>query len=352
MIEDVVILIPSYQPDEKLVALIGRLRESFSRVVIVDDGSTERTEIFPQIEGSVDVVLHHEVNRGKGAALKTGIAHIIKSYPDAAGVVTADSDGQHRVEDIVKVAEALRETPEGLVLGVRSFDGKVPFRSRFGNFWTRWFFFLIAHVMVRDTQTGLRGIPRSLLGRMLQLEGDRYEYEMRMLADCRHYAQRPVQVPIETIYIENNATSHFSPLKDTFRIYGALFKFCMTSVLSFIIDNALFAAVIWMMTNKKTPPAEDVFVSVCVSRFISANFNYLCNRFFVFHAKRGGHSFWKYWALVLVIAACSYVATYSLSQLAHINGVLVTAIKIVVDTVLFVLSYAIQKKFVFRNRKS
>lgn len=224
MVDDVTILIPAYQPDEKLVTLMANLRETFAHVVVVDDGSTEGTEVFDKIRPQADVVLKHEVNRGKGAALKTGFAWILEHQPGMKGVVTADADGQHRVDDIRRVAEAVATHQGGLVLGVRSFGRKVPFRSRLGNNWTTLLFWLITGMSIQDTQTGLRGIPGDLLPRMLQLRGDRYEYETRMLVDTRLHAQKPLQLPIETVYIDGNKSSHYRPLRDTILTQRALWS--------------------------------------------------------------------------------------------------------------------------------
>ena len=142
------VLIPAYNPDEKLLSLLPKLKERFSRIVLVDDGSVKGREIFSQAEKYVEKILVHERNRGKGAALKTGFAYL----GDSTDVITADSDGQHTPEDIAKVAEGLRSHRDGLVLGVRSFSGKVPLRSRFGNWWTRWFFTLLNFMYRRSGQ--------------------------------------------------------------------------------------------------------------------------------------------------------------------------------------------------------
>lgn len=341
------VLIPAYNPDEKLLALLPKLKERFSRIVLVDDGSTVGKEIFPQAAPFVEKILVHEHNRGKGAALKTGFAYL----GEGTDVITADSDGQHTPEDIAKVAAGLATHRDGLVLGVRAFSGHVPFRSRFGNFWTRWLFFLMTGLMIRDTQTGLRGIPAGLLKRVAAIPGDRYEYEMAMLADAKHHEAKPLQVPIETIYIEENATSHFNPLLDTIRIYRSLFQFCLSSVLSFLLDNAVFAGVLWVMSAKDTPRRDDVLVALVAARFISANFNYFYNRFVVFHTKGRKRSFFQYWGLVLTIAAASYGLTEGLSAALDVRGVAITAVKIAVETFLFVASYWIQKKFIFKSAR-
>lgn len=346
----VTVLIPAYNPDEKLLALLPKLKERFSRIVIVDDGSVKGREIFPQAEKYVEKILVHERNRGKGAALKTGFAYL----GDSTDVITADSDGQHTPEDIAKVAEGLRNHRDGLVLGVRSFSGKVPLRSRFGNWWTRLFFFLMTGLMIRDTQTGLRGIPAALLPRVAAIPGDRYEYEMAMLADAKNHPSRPLQIPIETVYIDSNATSHFNPLLDTIRIYRSLFQFCISSVLSFLIDNGIFAAVMWVLTAKDTPRRDDVLVALVAARVVSSHFNYFYNRFVVFRRERATphrrhRSYYGYIALVLAVGAASYALTEGCAALLDVRGVAVTVVKIAADIALFVASYLVQKKLIFRR---
>ena len=351
-----VILIPAYNPDGRLLELVDALRGKHRRIVLVDDGSSVGREIFSAAEGRVERVLRHDRNRGKGAALKTGFRHLIEAAGGSGAlpdVITADADGQHTPRDIARVEEALRASPDALVLGVRSFVGKVPLRSRFGNFWTRWMFFLVTRLKVRDTQTGLRGIPGALLARVAALPGDRYEYEMAMLADARHHPKRPVEVPIATVYEPGNASSHFHPLVDSIRIYRSLFQFCLSSVLSFLIDNGLFAATVWAMARRGASRQDGILVAIVLARSVSSHFNYFYNRYVVFRreGRTGGthRSYFAYFALVLAIAMASWALTEGLSALLGANGLLITAVKIAVDTALFFASYRIQKKIVFRQ---
>lgn len=218
------VLIPAYEPDDKLVALVDALRPLGAPLVVVDDGSARPSAraVFAALAGRVDAVLAHAANRGKGAALRTGFAWILERLPGVQVVVTADADGQHTPADIRRVAEAGLAYPQGLVLGVRAFTGRVPLRSRFGNAWSRLLFRLLTGLSVRDTQTGLRAVPRALLGRMLALAGDRYDYEMRMLVDARRHAAKPREVVIETVYLDGNRSSHFHPLRDTLLTQRAL----------------------------------------------------------------------------------------------------------------------------------
>ncbi len=223
--EDIWVVLPSLNPSDSFDRVVdGVLAAGFRHLLIVDDGSRaenkahfERAAAYPQC-----TVLTHEVNRGKGAALKTGLAWIRKHLPDVAGVVTADADGQHAPDDIRRVAEATATHAGGLVLGVRTFEGHIPFRSRWGNGWTRLLFRMLTGLAIRDTQTGLRGIPADLLDRVTALPGDRYEYETRMLVDARHHASPPLQVPIRTVYLDGNRSSHYRPFRDTLLTQAAL----------------------------------------------------------------------------------------------------------------------------------
>ncbi len=345
-----IVLIPAYNPDSKLTTLIRELKGRFAGIVVVNDGSATGLDVFEELRAQSIPVIVHETNRGKGAALKTGFKWILENLPAAPAVVTADADGQHTPADIAKVAEAALSHPKALTLGVRAFSGKVPFRSRFGNWWTRQIFFLMTRLKIADTQTGLRGIPRALFQRMLTLQGDRYEYEMRMLADAKHHEEYPVQIPIETVYIEENASSHFNPLKDSIRIYGALVKFCISSVGSFFIDNAVFSLALFAFARSTDwKRATNVLVSIIIARAVSATANYIFNRKLVFKSKVAkSASFLRYWTLVLCIMAAGYALTASISRLADAQGFWITLIKIAVETALFFCSYNIQKKWIFK----
>ena len=176
-----------------------------------------------------------------------------------------------------------------------------------------------------------------------------------MLADAKHHPSRPLQIPIETVYLDENATSHFNPVLDAIRIYRSLFQFCISSVLSFLIDNGVFAAVIWVMAAKDTPRRDDVLVALVAARVISSHFNYFYNRFVVFRRgdapRKGPHrSYYGYFGLVFAVGAASYALTEGCSALLDVQGVAITAVKIVADTVLFVASYLVQKKFIFARR--
>lgn len=220
-------VVPAYKPDERISERVEALRAvGFPIVVLVDDGSGEEySGVFAKaaaIGGCVQ--LRHERNQGKGAALKTAFAHVWEKCPELTGVVTVDADGQHAPEDCRRVADALIAEPGTLVLGTRDFRySQVPFRSWWGNKWTSALFAVLYGRRVPDTQTGLRAFCRAWLPRLMSVPGCGYEYEMAMLCRAAR-AREPFRfVPIRTIYENNNSSSHFSPLRDTMRIYRMLF---------------------------------------------------------------------------------------------------------------------------------
>lgn len=253
---NIAVLIPSLDPNERLGTLVSALRQrGVTQLVVIDDGSAARTQpIFDLCASLGCIVVHHDRNRGKGEALRTGLRAAREHFPNLAGVVTADGDGQHRVNDILRVAHALETTASGLILGTRDFSGShVPFRSRFGNRFSSLFFRLSAGVSCPDTQTGLRGIPAALFDFALSVSGSRYEYEMNLLfsAAQQHIPLR--YIPIETVYEDNNSVSHFRPLRDSARIYAAPLRFAIASLSSFFIDILLFSLFALLLPSRTAP---------------------------------------------------------------------------------------------------
>jgi glycosyltransferase involved in cell wall biosynthesis len=238
---ELAVLVPAWLPEECAVPLIDSLAAAgFGALIVVDDGSgPESLPIFRAVAALPLVhLLRHAVNLGKGRALKTGINYVLDALPQISGLVTADADGQHTAADIIRVAEALSSADGGVVLGARAFARGVPLRSRLGNLLTRRIFGLVTGAWLLDTQTGLRAFPRSVLPTLMALEGERYEYEMTVLAHVCRNGRKPVEVPIETIYIDANRSSHFDPIRDSMRIYFVLARFYFSSIVAAAIDLA------------------------------------------------------------------------------------------------------------------
>lgn len=235
----IIVVIPAYKPGEKLLWVATEILEQTEySVLVVNDGSGSAYDsIFAGLPEQV-TVLCHDVNRGKGAALKTAYAYI-KTHTEYTGVITADADGQHLVRDIIRIGGVLQGKPDALILGSRKFEGDIPARSRFGNTLTRFVFRISSGVLVNDTQTGLRAFGTCWIEEMLAIEGQRYEYEMNVLLYCAK-KQIPIhELPIETVYENNNSGSHFHVIRDSVKIYAVILKFVSASVAAFMIDFVL-----------------------------------------------------------------------------------------------------------------
>jgi glycosyltransferase involved in cell wall biosynthesis len=245
---EVAVLIPARRFEPGLSPLVKALSESgFGAVLIVDDGmSSDERSAFERLAELPHIhLLHHAVNLGKGRALKTGMNYFLTELTKFTELVTADADGQHSLEDIIRVARAALKRPAAVVLGCRRFGNDVPLRSRFGNTLTRYVFSFLSGREVVDTQTGLRVFPAAILPQVLALPGERYEYEMTVLAHLSRRGAELIEVPIATIYIEDNRSSHFNPVRDSMRIYFMLMRFYASSLISAGLDLAFFTLTFW-----------------------------------------------------------------------------------------------------------
>ncbi|MGH0035987.1 MAG: glycosyltransferase [Myxococcota bacterium] len=336
------IVIPAYQPDERLEALVARLLEGdYPFIVVVNDGSStahapvfERLRQLPRVE-----LVTHFINLGKGEALKTGFNHALVHHPDLRGLVTVDADGQHRPEDVARVAECLADHPDALCMGVRRFSGDVPWRSRVGNTASRIVLRMITGGRLHDTQTGLRGIPRKFLEELLPLHSSRYEFELEMLMRA-YESELPIrQVEIETVYTDGNAGSHFNPVWDSLRVYFVFFRFLIASILTASLDLVVFA-ISWNL-------GASLFFSQALARAVAGGFNFLFNKHIVFKARDSYLvEVSKYLTLVVALMLVSYFLIDGLVQRFH-TPVLLT--KIGVETFLFLASFTAQRLLVFRS---
>ena len=349
------IIIPAYEPDERLLILLADLNQAkVCPVIIVDDGSSEAyRHIFVSAEEIYHaVVLKHEKNYGKGRGLKTAFTFCLKQYAAMVGCITADSDGQHTLASILKCREALFANPRKLILGVRDFTGDtIPLKSSFGNQLTRKVFHILYKVDISDTQTGLRGIPAAYMQRLLDVPGDGFEFETRMLIDAIEKSIGWTEVQIETIYdSKENHGTHFRPIVDSVRIYrvfGFGFgKFAFTGVFSSAIDLLLFQLVCLALRNNKFFAGVYVAVATVGARAISSVSNYLLNYFLVFASKRKHYqSAVRYFLLAVLQVSISAALTTGLFNLLSADVELF--VKIPVDILLWFFSFQIQKRYVY-----
>lgn len=352
-------LIPAYEPEQKLISLSADLKKRGFDIVVVDDGSGPAyTEIFEELAQQAAVLTHGQ-NRGKGAALKTGMRYINKymayteSVMTASGadvvsgrdavIVTVDADGQHLPDDVRRVAEISAQRRDALVLGSRALEKDIPARSRFGNTVTRHVYSAATGVRVHDTQTGLRAFHRSLIPRLLEIEGDRYEYEINMLMQLAAEGVPIIEERIETVYENNNSGSHFRTLRDSFRVYKEILKFSASSLASFAIDYCMYALL--LAATGAAGLANSLVVSNIGARLVSGTANYTMNRKLVFRSRTGfAKSAVQYILLAAFILAGN---TIVLSTLAGTLGINSLAAKLITEVIFFAISWTVQRYVIF-----
>ena len=345
--KDIFVIVPTLNPNIDIFEpFLEKLQKKIKNILVYDDGCRDEYKpFFASLEKKGIIVLHHYVNLGKGRAMKDAFNYILNEYPNIKGVVTADSDGQHGVDDIIKCAKEVINHPDSLILGCRDFNSKnVPARNRFGNKTTRSVLKIFVGLSVSDTQTGLRGLSREVMAKYMTTAGDRFEYETNQLIDSLSKDIPIYEVPIETIYVNGNTESHFNPIKDSIAIYKVFLKYIFASLSSFVIDILLFA-----LFTKFLKGTYAIFCSTVIARVISSIYNYVVNANMVFKNKNKS-SFIKYVILVIVQMCISGLAVTYLAKV--FKGISTVAIKLIVDIIIFIANFIIQREFIFIGEKN
>lgn len=347
------LIIPAYEPDERLVTLVQQLSEFYpDNIIVVNDGSGQQYDIYyNEVQQCRCIVLKHHKNLGKGRALKNAFNYCLNHFPDMAGCITVDSDGQHCLKDILRIREALIQNPEKLILGARDFSGNnIPLKSKIGNRLTIKVCKFLCGMELRDTQTGLRGIPKSFMAELLDTKGERFEFEMQMLLESQN--RYPIyEITIETLYdsVESHQT-HFDPIRDSIRIYsilGASFlRFVISALSSSILDLLLFSILCTFLKSKIG--ISYIAVATVGARILSSIYNFLINHRLVFKSsEKYNRTILKYFTLAICqMAASALFVTIFCMVLKGINEFLV---KVIVDTILFFISYQIQHNIIFKK---
>lgn len=317
-----VALIPAYKPSYTLNDVVMELKKRSFDVVVIDDGSGHKYDDIFEVAGAYAKVLSHKVNKGKGEALKTGLAYIKNNYEAPFTVVTADCDGQHRVEDIIKVASVANDHPDSLVLGRRELDKSAPLKSRLGNGATRLFYHLTTGRKIYETQTGLRGFSDRLIDRYIALPGRRYEYEMEVMLISSDIDI--IETEIQTVYLDNNAATHFHPVKDTLTLWREFIRYKIPSLLSAAVDYIAFVLAVFFSGTFLIP-------NLCV-RAGSFLLKYILNRNIKYAEKAG---LVRYLITALVITLLDTGVLWLLTQIGvnvclskFISGVLMVGVSI------------------------
>ena len=359
-LKQVAVILPSLDPDHRFKAVTDGLVEAgFEHIVVVDDGSDEaHRHWFDELAEHPQItVLTHEVNKGKGRALKDAFIYVSKNLPEVRGVVTIDGDGQHLLPDIIACGERMLSEGDKVVLGCRDFSQPdVPPRSVAGNRFTAAMFLICYGIKISDTQTGLRAIPAEMLESFSQIEGERFEYETNMLLQMKRMGLKFVEQPIATVYDKEEYSSHYNALKDSWRIFKVMAKFLLSSGAAFIIDTLIYFVLNLLFAERWGELAPTI--SMIPARLISSFVNFNLNKSLVFKSKAGyKSSMLRYYVLCVLQFAVNAAMTNGLVILANraaghqISAFLSTLIQIAVMTVLFLISYPIQREWVFSEKK-
>ena len=353
------VVLPSLDPDEKLLRVVdGLLDHGFTDIILVDDGSKpENLHYFETAAQHPQVtLLHHPENRGKGAALKTAFRWFLENRPEHAGVVTVDGDDQHHPEDTMACCQEMLESGK-VILGCRDFSlPHVPKRSRTGNHITCTVFKLLCGMTLSDTQTGLRAIPTPAVRAFCEVKGDRFEYETNMLLAMKEQGIEYGEVKIRTVYIEQNKSSHFRVIQDSWRIYKLIlahfFRFALSSILSSLVDIGLYALLCWLLRD--VGGWVLMVVPFVVARAVSAVGNFFINKKLVFHSRVAtGGAMARYLCLVVLMLLLQLGLSdgvYLLLRIGDDRVLLRTVIYAAVMIGLYFFSFMIQQRWVFAKR--
>ena len=363
-----VAVIPAYKPLPIVINIAKELlnSKSFQGVVCVNDGSgREFDNIFSELKTLGVIVETHAVNLGKGTALKTGFNSALNYFPECCGIVTLDADGQHLSKDVINIADNLFNTENTLITGGRVFDNKdIPLRSRFGNKLTKVIFRLFSGVKINDTQTGLRGIPVSLLPDLIKLKTTGYDFELDMLifAKEKHYAIK--EIPITTVYENGNSSSHFNPVLDSLRIYFVFFRYLWVAILSFIIDFTMLEVFMKILHVPEAPSNNQiaqisftVITANVLARLVSSTFNFILNRRFVFKSNANVFDeYKKYFVLVIYVLIINNAVFYfllnndALQDITGLGAVFLEITKLITELITFFITFVISRTIIFKDK--
>lgn len=348
------VIIPALNPMPNLVGFVKEiLKYGMAQVIVVNDGSNSSfNDIFDKLKRVKNcTVLLHKQNQGKGSALKTAFAYVLENYPHLDGVITADADGQHLAEDIYKVCKKLMLSKGSIVLGERDFN-KMPKRSLLGNTISSRVFEFFYNNRIKDTQTGLRGIPISELNWMIGIKGERYEYEINMLIKAKNHNLSFSTIPINTVYFDNNKGTHFSTIRDSARIFicliSGILRYSGLTIIAGLIDVSVFFLLNSVILSAFSSPLR-ILLSTVIARITSSICNYLMNRNIMFpNSNKPENSVFRYYVLFVFLIAASFISVYTISLFWRINE---SVIKLIVDILLGFFSYQVQLRWVFSNKK-
>ena len=358
------IVIPAYRPDDRLFGVIDGLISDEHRFVVVDDGSGPVcASLFRKLEKEYShcvTVIHHSLNRGKGHAMKTAFEHIQNVCREDDGILTIDADSLDRLNDAKALISAWEGDRSAFYIASNVFTGKIPLRDKIGSTITRSVFAVTSGVRIGDTESGLRAFSVKLIPDLLKIKGERFDFEIAELLYAAKERIRIVEIPFEREYSTGNHRRHYL-FKDSWLIYKMIFVFMLSSFSCFLIDYTLLLVLAGVF--KKLPGAIEVsagefrlsmlgtqvdthLLALIIARTVSSFCNYLLNREIVF--KTGSRAaIVRFYAVIIGLLLANYGL---LALVASENGLPLWIAQLVVQAVLYPISFILQRKFVFPEK--
>lgn len=351
-----IILIPAFEPDINLLTYVRELQQyGLKNIIVVDDGSGEGyKDIFTSLEKCGCVIITNKVNKGKGNALKNGLRYIYENYPYCSCIVTVDSDGQHATEDVYRMVNEAEMHPEGLILGERDFKKPgIPAKSYIGNNLTSYIFALFFGRYFPDTQTGLRAFSPQIIKSLMEISGERFDYETQVLIFCIRNKIPVIEVMIQTIYNNGNKGTHFHPIRDSFKIFIVIISHFIKFISWSIICAAVDLGLAWILFDYFKPLMQGmdffrIITATVIARVVSLGFNYFFNKKLVFKSNQfRKNTLIRYLILCLINMGLSSVSVYFLHSFFLMDE---KEAKLICDLVLFFINYQLQMQWVFAVR--
>lgn len=329
-------LVPAYEPDDKLPKIVNKLKENNFITIVINDGSDiSYDNYFNECDTKI---ISYPSNRGKGFALKKGIEYVKNNFENYI-IVTVDSDGQHRIEDVLNICEYAKNNKDTLVIGKRLREENMPMRSRIGNSITKYIFNLATKENIYDTQSGLRAFSEELVDYMLEIKGDRFEYEMNVLLNLNKKNIKYKEIEIQTIYIDDNEKSHFKTLRDSAKIYGQILEYKARSVIPFLSDLLIFATLI-ITVNK-------LIVTNVISKILSTTMYYILNRKTIFKEKMTTKNIIIQLLTIILSIVVSTVLICIISKAINTY-----TSKVIVEIILVILTHEIKKRIKHKSNNN
>ncbi|MBO4848269.1 MAG: bifunctional glycosyltransferase family 2/GtrA family protein [Clostridia bacterium] len=358
-------VIPAYRPDAKLFDIIEGLSCGGVRFVVVDDGSgAEFDALFDKLEkdhADCVTVLRYRLNCGKGHALKEGFAYIESVCSEDDGILTIDADASHEIEGAKRVIEAWKASPDCLVIGSRRFTNKVPFKNRLGMSITRSVFAVTSGARIHDTQSGLRAFSVKLIPELIKIGGERYDYEIAQLLHAAKQQIRMIEVPVPMDFTGGVRSSHFIQFKDSWLIFRMIIVFMLSSFSCFVIDYSLLLilASVFKHSRAAVETAAGEFrlpvfgmlvdthmIALIIARAVSSFCNFILNRRIVFRTGSRA-AIVRFYIVILGLLAANYGL---LALVANGEGLPLWIAQLVVQAVLYPMSFILQRRFVFPDK--